>query len=287
MLKRLSLSVLLVSLIGLMIASAISGGEEFANSIGMKFALIPAGTFIMGSPAEEEGRLSTEDPMHSVTLSRSFYMQTTEVTQSQWKLVMSSDPSRYPNCGDDCPVNRVSWEDVQEFIRRLNAKEGTSKYRLPSEAEWEYAARAGTNTATYSGPLEILGKNNAPALDPIAWYAGNSCVEYSGGDNCSAWPQRQYSCPSCGPHPVARKQPNAWGLYDMMGNAWEWCQDWYGSYRSGSATDPTGPSKGKARVLRGGGWDHEARWCRSASRARFPPDIWVSTFGFRLVMDVK
>jgi formylglycine-generating enzyme required for sulfatase activity len=144
-------------------------------------------------------------------------------------------------------VEGVSWDDVQEFIAEMN-KRGEGTYRLPTEAEWEYAARAGSDTAIYTGSMTILGSNNSPELDLIAWYGGNSCVEYSGGYDCSGWPEKQYSCSSCGTHPVAQKQPNAYGLYDMAGNVWEWTQDWFGDYPAGSVTDPTGPSTGSSRV---------------------------------------
>jgi len=206
------------------------------------------------------------------------------VTQGQWQRVMGNNPSYFKNCGDNCPVEKVSWNDVQDFIRKLNNQEGTDKYRLPTEAEWEYAARAGTTTALYNGPLELLGDRNGPALDPIAWYGGNSCVDYAGGMNCFGWLGTQYSCSSCGPHPVGRKQPNAWGLYDMLGNVWQWCQDWYNAnYPSGSVTDPTGPTSGLNRVFRGGSWYVSARFCRSAVRLSGTPDRRLFYLGFRLV----
>ncbi|MDM8550047.1 SUMF1/EgtB/PvdO family nonheme iron enzyme [Desulfobacterales bacterium HSG2] len=138
----------------------------FANSIGMKFVHISAGTFMMGSPSDEPER-DDDERLHRVTLTKGFYMQTTEVTQGQWKAVMGSNPSRFKNCGNNCPVEKVSWDDVQEFIKKLNRKEGTGKYRLPTEAEWEYACRAGTKTALYTGNIRILGDNNAPALDSM------------------------------------------------------------------------------------------------------------------------
>ncbi|KPA16234.1 serine/threonine protein kinase, partial [Candidatus Magnetomorum sp. HK-1] len=212
--------------------------ETFTNSLGMTFVYIEPGTFMMGSPPDEPGRNDNET-QHQVTLTKGYYLQTTEVTQGQWKAVMGNNPSYFSNCGDDCPVEKVSWNDAQEFIQEINQKDAYI-YRLPTEAEWEYAARAGSTTALYNGPIEILGDRNAPALDPIAWYGGNSCVSYSGGYNCSDWSQTQYNCSSCGTHPVAQKQANAWGLYDMSGNVWEWCSDWYGSYPDISVTDPGG-----------------------------------------------
>ncbi len=251
------------------------------NSLGMKFVYIPPGSFMMGSPSGESGR-DGDEKQHRVSLTRGYYMQTTEVTQGQWKRVMGSNPSHFKNCGSNCPVENVSWEDCQKFIRKLNGSEGTRKYRLPTEAEWEYAARAGTSTAIYTGDLKIIGKNNGPALDPIAWYGGNSCVDYSDGYDCSGWDEKQFSCGKCGTHPVAGKKPNSFGLYDMIGNVWEWCQDWKGDYPSGSVTDPTGPSSGSRRVVRGGGWNSHARLCRSANRNRFTPGYRFNALGFRL-----
>jgi formylglycine-generating enzyme required for sulfatase activity len=255
-------------------------GETFTNSLGMTFVYIEPGTFMMGSPSDEPGRYDNET-QHQVTLTKGYYLQTTEVTQGQWKAVMGNNPSYFSNCGDDCPVENVSWDDAQDFIQKLN-QNTSDTYRLPTEAEWEYAARAGSTTALYNGPIEILGYRNAPALDPIAWYGGNSCVSYSGSYDCSDWSQTQYNCSRCGTHPVAQKQANAWGLYDMSGNLWEWCNDWYGSYPTNSVTDPGGASSGSSRVLRGGSWDSYARGCRSAKRSYTSPGYRYSGIGLRL-----
>ncbi len=247
----------------------------------MTFNLIPAGTFMMGSSEDETGSRDDET-LHEVTLTKSFYMQTTEVTQKQWEVVTGENPSYFQNCGDNCPVERASWDDVQEFISKINQR-GEGTYRLPTEAEWEYAARAGSDTAIYTGSMTSLGYN-APELDSIAWYGGNSCVDYSGGRDCSGWDEKQYSCSSCGTHPVARKVPNAWGLYDISGNVREWCQDWYGSYPADSVADPTGPSSGEERVARGGSWNDVARGCRSADRYGFLSADRRFSLGFRLVL---
>ncbi|MBF0529232.1 MAG: formylglycine-generating enzyme family protein [Deltaproteobacteria bacterium] len=222
--------------------------------MGQKFVLIQPGTFTMGSPPSEEWR-SSDETQHQVAISQAFYMQTTEVTQGQWKAVMGSNPSKFVDCGDDCPVEQVSWNDVQEFIRGLNSKEGGGRYRLPTEAEWEYAARAGSRTAFYFG-------ESAADLVEHSWHDRNS------GDKT---------------HRVGTKRPNAWGLYDMYGNVWEWCQDWYGNYPSKPVTDPQGSSNGAFRVYRGGSWDLGQRSCRSAGRGRHEPGYRSYFHGFRLV----
>ncbi len=188
-------------------------GKAHTNSIGMKFVLKPAGTFMMGSPSNEPLRNNNEI-QHKVTISPPYYLQTTEITQGQWKMIMGNNPSSFANCGDDCPVEKVSWNDAQEFIRKLNQKENTSKYRLPTEAEWEYAVRSGGKDEKWAGTSDELKLKN------YAWYDHNSTKKT---------------------HPVGQKRPNGLGLYDMTGNVFEWCQDWYGDYPSGSVTDPTGP----------------------------------------------
>lgn len=257
--------------------------ESVKTELVMEFAHAPAGTFTMGSPADEPGRDSDETP-HQVTLTKGFYMQTTEVTQGQWKAVMGENPSFFKNCGDDCPVENVSWNDVQTFIERLNRLAKNGGYRLPTEAEWEYACRAGSQTALYSGPIQILGQNNAPALDPIAWYGGNSGVKYKGGYDSSGWLEKQYKSDRSGTHSVGQKKPNEWGLYDMIGNVYEWCYDWYGDYPSGEVKNPIGSEKGSARVARGGSWLNFAGYCRSADRDGYEPDFRDDGLGFRLVV---
>jgi formylglycine-generating enzyme required for sulfatase activity len=230
--------------------------RALTNSLGMQFVLIPAGTFLMGSGSEEEGD-EDEQPRHQVTISQPFYLQITPVTQGQWQRVMGENPSYFQECGEDCPVENVSWNDAQEFIKKLNRLEKTDRYRLPTEAEWEYACRAG-NTQSY-----CFGDGEAE-LGQYAWYADNS----------------QKST-----HPVGRLKPNAWGLYDMHGNVYEWCQDWYGEYPSGPVSDPKGPSAGEYRVLRGGSWDGEAGDVRSAYRLRLTPGYRYGHEGFRVARD--
>jgi formylglycine-generating enzyme required for sulfatase activity len=231
------------------------------NSIGMEFVYIPPGTFTMGSPKDEPGRYNDEI-QHEVTISKPFFMQTTEVTQGQWKAVMGNNPSRFKDCGDNCPVESVSWNDIQDFIKKLNQK-GEGTYRLPTEAEWEYAARAGTMTPFAFGKCLSTDQAN---------YNGNYPLE-----DCPKGQWRQKTVP------VGSFDPNAWGLYDMHGNVWEWCQDWYGDYPSSAVTDPTGAENGSVRVLRGGSWSHDARDCRTASRNGSTPDDRSYFGGFRLV----
>ncbi|MCE2486014.1 MAG: formylglycine-generating enzyme family protein [Desulfurellaceae bacterium] len=220
----------------------------------MEFVLIEPGTFEMGSPETEAWRVSDER-LHRVMLSQPFYLGKYEVTQGQWQAVMGSNPSLFA-CGATCPVENVSWEDTQAFIAALNRQEGVEKYRLPTEAEWEYAARAGTQTAYHFG-------DDASQLGAYAWYGDN--VDY---ENLI--------------HPVGQKRPNAWGLYDMHGNVQEWVQDWYGGYPHGAVTDPRGPSSGARRVDRGGSWFNSARQCRAADRGDSSPGYRNGDLGFRL-----
>ena len=229
------------------------------NTLGMAFNLISAGTFTMGSPGDELGRDSDEGPQHEVTLSQ-VYMQTTEVTQGQWRAVMGSNPAHFSSCGDGCPVEGVSWDEIQAFITVLNQR-GEGTYRLPTEAEWEYAARAGSITAFANGEI-TQSSGNDPNLNLIGWYNENA-------DRTT--------------HQVGLKQANDWGLYDMHGNVWEWVQDWYGAYGSSAVSDPQGPSTGSYRVFRGGGWIARARGCRSANRDGDTPDFRHYGLGFRLL----
>jgi formylglycine-generating enzyme required for sulfatase activity len=222
-------------------------------TIGAEFVLIPAGTFTMGESSGDT---------HKVKISKPFYMQTTKVTQGQWQTLMGSNPSHFKDCGENCPVEQVSWNDIQDFIRKLNSMEGTDKYRLPTEAEWEYAARSCGKQETYAGT------SIESELGDYAWYSANS------GRTT---------------HPVGQKIPNGLGLYDMSGNVWEWVLDWYRAHQSFlvplflSVTDPTGPSSGSQRVLRGGSWLNRAHECRAAFRRFYAPDIRSSNLGFRLV----
>jgi len=243
--------------------------SQYTNSLGMTFNLIPAGTFTMGSPKSEIGRYDQET-QHQVTLTQQFYIQTTEVTQRQWKTVKNNNPSYFQNCGDNCPVENVSWYDVQDFITDLNNM-GQGTYRLPTEAEWEYSARAGTTTALPNGNITMVDKwycLNDPIIDLIGWYCGNSDYKT---------------------HPVAQKTSNNWGLYDMHGNVSEECQDWFDGYdyQPYPVTNPIGPSDNWLKVNRGGNYSDAPRFTRSANREADGITIHHSGLGFRLVKTAK
>jgi formylglycine-generating enzyme required for sulfatase activity len=212
---------------------------------GIEFVWVPGGGFDMGSNSADG--LAFEKPVHRVYV-EGFWMGKYEVTQGQWKTIMGSNPSNFKS-GDNYPVDTVSWDDIQIFIARLNSRTGIT-FRLPTKAEWEYACRAGTKEDRY-GPL-----------DNIAWYDFNSGKKT---------------------HPVGQKQPNFFGLYDMLGNVFEWCQDWYGSYSSGYAKNPEGPSSGSFRVLRGAGFGYIASQVRAAIRYGLDPSGRDISHGFRLV----
>ena len=242
------------------------------NSVGMEFMPVPAGTFMMGSDESDREASASEKPRHRVTISKPFLIGKYEVTQAQWQAVMGASPYADPRSNPyyslpgmaeritkpDHPAT-VSWNDAQEFIRRLNAGEGHARYRLPTEAEWEYAARAGTTTAYSFG-------DDARELGRYAWF---------GEDFASG-----------GTHPVGQKEPNAWGLHDVHGNVWEWVQDRFGEryYAEGPSVDPQGPAMGSARVVRGGSWHQTATSWRSAFRRQYEPDYRGISIGFRLVM---
>lgn len=247
------------------------GQEKFRNSLGMDFLKLPPGSFTMGSPQKELFRDEDETP-HLVKLTRAFFIQETEVTQAQWKAVMGSNPSFFTECGDQCPVERVSWNDVARFLEALN-KRGEGRYRLPTEAEWEYACRAGSSSAFSWGDEPDCSKgmfNNNPRR---------------GVAKCLKEVLAKGLKPSS-PAPVRSYPPNQWGLYDMHGNVWEWCQDWYGPYPAGEAVDPKGPEHGAFKVRRGGSWFKYSTFGRSANRNYAHPASRYNTTGFRLVREV-
>lgn len=245
---------------------------------------IRPGTFKMGSPATEPGRIDNE-AQHEATLTRGFWMAETPVTQGLWEAVMGANPSRFVD--PRRPVEQVSWEEVQEFIVRLNEKQPGLSMRLPTEAEWEYCCRAGTETATHAGPIEILGTCNAPVLDRIAWYSGNSGNDYDleVHEDSKDWPEKQYPHDKAGTRRVKTRRPNAWGLHDTLGNVWEWCHDFYGPYGDGPGIDPIGSHEGALRVRRGGSWINVAQDVRAAVRGRDGPSDRDSGIGFRLSRD--
>jgi formylglycine-generating enzyme required for sulfatase activity len=226
--------------------------------------LIAKGTFLMGSPVSEKKRDQDEE-LHQVSISKDFFLGTFLVTQAQYEKVMGKNPSYFQGDkvkGDSSnhPVEQVSWEDAVEFCKKLSElpeeKKAGRVYRLPTEAEWEYACRAGSKAAYSRGA-------NSKSLRDYAWF----WVE--GGNQT---------------HPVGEKKANAWGLYDMHGNVWEWCSDWYGEYPKGAVSDPTGPKEGSARVDRGGGFRNEAADCRSAIRGRYDPSEGTLEDGFRVAL---
>ncbi len=230
--------------------------KELAIDLGgvvkLEMVLIPAGEFLMGSPDSDKDAQGWEKPQHRVRITKPFYLGKYLVTQEQWGAVMGSNPSRIK--GPKNPVEMVSWEDCQEFLKRLNAKVGGGKFQLPTEAQWEYACRAGSTMRYCFGDDE-------KQLGEYAWYDKNSGSKT---------------------HPVGEKKPNAWGLYDMHGNVWEWCQDWSdaGYYAKSPTDDPTGPTGGSDRVFRGGSWNLPAWLCRSAYRLE--PGLRIRILGFRV-----
>ena len=233
-------------------SSTVSLSAEL-NKLINNMVYVSSGTFTMGGTSEQgSDAYDDEKPTHNVTLS-SYYICKYEVTQALWRAVMGSNPSNFK--GDNLPVECVSWNDCQTFINRLNSYTGRN-FRLPTEAEWEFAARGGN----YSRHYKYSGSNY---IGDVAWYDDNS------GNRT---------------HPVGTKQPNELGLYDMSGNVYEWCSDWYGSYSSYSQSDPTGPNSGSYRVKRGGSWGGGAGFCRSSSRNYFTPGFGSYDLGLRLVL---
>ncbi len=238
--------------------------KEITNSIGMKLVLIPKGTFMMGSPESEQGRIGNEN-QHEVTISKDYYLGVYEVTQAQYEKVMGKNPSRFQgaivgNENTDLPVEDVSWDDAVAFCKKLSdlpeEKKAGRVYRLPTEAEWEYACRAGSKTAYSFDDEEGL-------LPEYGWSYRNS---------------------SDRTHTVGLLEANSWGLYDMHGNVFEWCSDCFGEYPTGAVSDPTGRKVGSFRVFRGGSWRHDAAHCRSAYRQGSYPTYRYDLVGFRLAL---
>ncbi len=254
------------------------------ESVIQRLRWIPPGRFMMGSLEGEPGRFDDEGPQHLVTISQGYWLFDTPCTQALWEAVMNDNPSEFKS--PRRPVEKVSWNDAKTFLQRINEKCPGLDLALPNEAQWEYACRAGTNTALFTGEIEIHGERNAPALDDIAWYGGNSGVGYEleKGSDSSEWKEMQHPNPKSGTREVGQKQPNPWGLYDMLGNVWEWVEDpWHPNYE-GAPIDGSlwqSADAGAARVLRGGSWYDLAGFCRSASRNLYQPDDQFSNIGFR------
>jgi formylglycine-generating enzyme required for sulfatase activity len=257
-----------------------------------EWVLIKAGSFEMGSPADEPGR-SANEQQRRVTLTRDFWMQATEVTVGQWREVMGANPSRFPECGAECPIHDINWFEAASYCNKLSSLEALPEcyrlggcgerpsgatycasvgfegldcrgYRLPTEAEWEYAARAGTTTAVYAGPLRIVEEERSAVLDRIAWYVGNCTLEDATQPRATKSGRGRGICR---PHPVRLKRPNAWGLYDMLGNVGEWCHDWTAPYPASAAIDPAGPETGDYRAMRGGSYVDFVSGVRAAARS--------------------
>jgi formylglycine-generating enzyme required for sulfatase activity len=249
--------------------------EAVHGRTGLVFVLLPEGSFQMGTPEEEPGHWSAEGPIHTVRL-EPLLISRTECTQKAWDRAGGSDKRVWMD--PELPIEGVSWDSATRWC-------GEVGLRLPSEAEWEYACRAGTQGPIYAGTLEVLGRCNVPGLDPIAWYGGNSGLGFSRerGVDSSAWPEKQFPHTMAGTRRVAQKRANPWGLHDMLGNVWEWCRDrWHETYE-GAPTDGSAWISGESnlRVARGGSWVRYGLHCRSGHRFFYlPGDEW-SNLGFR------
>ncbi len=250
-----------------------------SNLVRQRLRWIPPGRFPMGSPVTERGRYDDET-LHAVTISAGFWMFDTPCSQQLWEAILPGmnrsrfrDPSR--------PIESVDWQECMDFADTLGMHLGLN-FTLPTEAQWEYACRAGTSTAIYTGSLEIIEDGNASALDPIAWY-GNNCGRDYDRSNVSWLKDKQYKFKKGGTRRLQEKVPNLWGLYDMLGNVWEWCLDWHACYPSSPQVDPMGPEAGTLRVIRGGSWSSDARDVRSACRDWRHPGSRGDYLGFRLV----
>jgi formylglycine-generating enzyme required for sulfatase activity len=254
--------------------------DIYTNKLGMRFVLVAAGSFTMGSPETEQGR-NWNEKQHKVIISKDFYLGETEVTQGQWKKIASPNPSSF-KLGNTYPVDSISWDEAMQFISFLNKLEGTNRYRLPTEAEWEYACRAGSTTAFAKGPVTTFSCNEPePALVDTAWYCYTSGLQ---------GPARDFK-----PHPVKTRKPNKWGFYDMHGNVQEWVLDscrWRNIWKArvGVITDTYKDNivdplekKGNHRIIRGGGWYQTAKYQRSAYRSYYKPIAKRNSLGLRIV----
>lgn len=253
--------------IGLSVAAAAAQKTPTSTEpgAGIELVEIAAGRFVMGSPPGETGR-NADEAAHDVTLSRAFYLGRFEVTQEQWARVMGTNPGHFAGCGPRCPIETVSFFDIERFLEKLNAATATPfTYRLPTEAEWEFACRAATVTPFSTGMNLTAEQANYNGEHPYASFAKGLFRR--------------------GPTPVGSFAPNAWGLSDMHGNVWEWTADWYGAYPAGAAVDPHGPPAGEKRVIRGGSWYFDANSARCALRYTHAPKDRGFSLGFRLAAD--
>ena len=253
------------------------------DGVEQRLRWIPPGRFLMGSPDSEQGRDEWEGPQHWVTLTSGFWLAETPVTQALWQAVMGDNPSRFKS--PRRPVEQVSWEECKDFCGRLNDRSPGLNLHLPTEAQWEYACRAGTRTSTFAGELEILGQNNGPLLHEIAWYGGNSGLDFDLDEGVgSSWSEKQFEFKLAGSRVVGEKARNPWGLFDMLGNVYEWCEDawgWGKPYDGQDRVDPLS-REGPDRVIRGGSWLAFARSVRAAYRFGDMPDSRLADVGFRL-----
>jgi len=306
----------------------ISGGERVSVSVELHappkaplgYVYIQPGTFTMGSPSSEEGR-EPDETQHDVAITQGIFVKATEVTQNEWTELMGNNPSNFRLCGSSCPVDSVSWYDALAFCNLLSKSEGVDQcydlsgcsgtpgvegytcpddlsfslsctgYRLPTEAEWEYAARAGATTAIYTGDLTLVGERNSPELGKIAVYGGNSRGGHTVGPleavDCSKWSEKEFPSDTCSTSQVGFKGTNNWGLSDVLGNVYEWTWDWKGDYpASPDADDPLGSANGEERVTRGGSWKGKVKYTRLATRGAYKPSRRGNTIGFRPIQTV-
>lgn len=254
--------------------------------IDVRLRWIPAGCFQMGSPSEEEGRTMDEGPQHEVEITPGFWLFETPVTQALWQALTAGNPSHFR--GPSRPVECVSFHDVQSFIAAVDQSQAAFQLALPSEAQWEYACRTGTDKATWLGDHQLEGINNVSLLDEICWYAGNASAAFHSKDgvDSSSWPQCDHPGVKAGTHPVGLKEPNPWGLYDMLGNVWEWCADGMRDYEAATCAklNPLGEAA-DVRCARGGSWRDSPRKLRASYRDQIELDYSNDFVGFRCIVE--
>lgn len=269
MIKNASIIILSIGFVACSLKQSESASIWKEPLTGMEFVQIPGGSFIMGSQTTDDSTSSEE--AHKVSISRDFWMALTEVTQRQWQIIMGAEeihpekPSPFRNTNPQYPVVSISYFDIQNFLEKLNTLTPGRNFRLPTEAEWEYACRAGTITPFSTGSQLSDAQANFNAEIPSAYSIPGNSIGH--------------------PVPVASYLPNEWGLYDMHGNVWEWVADWYAPYSSEPVIDPLGPPVGTQKVIRGGSWYYGANNARSSARRTHEPDLWGFSIGFRVVCE--